>query len=129
MDTAPERKEKNVEDKLTNKIGEFGRWQIMFFVVVIIPVKFSAYTMPLGIIFLAPKTLFLCTDTNTTEVIKNLTCYSDCVKYEYYHQNGNNIISEWDLICDRAWLANFAQSSNMCGILIGSLVFGFLSDR
>lgn len=120
---------REVEDIIDERIGSFGKWHIIFFLLVIVPVKFSAYTVSLGIIFLAPHTTFRCIETNITDVIENSTCYSDCIKYQYYSQLESTIISEWDLICDRAWLANLVQTLNMCGILVGSIVFGYISDR
>lgn len=120
---------REVEDIIDKRIGSFGKWHIIFFLLVIVPVKFSAYTVSLGIIFLAPHTTFRCIKTNFTDVIENSTCYSDCIKYQYYSQFESTIISEWDLICDRAWLANLVQTLNMCGILVGSIAFGYISDR
>lgn len=120
---------KKVEDIICERIGSFGRWHVIFFLLVIVPVKFCAYTVSLGIIFLAPRTTFRCVETNFTDVIEDSTCYSDCIKYQYYSQFESTIISEWDLVCDRAWLANLVQTLNMCGILVGSIVFGYISDR
>ncbi|XP_032992180.1 solute carrier family 22 member 6-A-like [Lacerta agilis] len=41
----------------------------------------------------------------------------------------NTIISEWDLVCDSRTLRQMAQSIYMAGVLIGSVLFGGLSDR
>ncbi|XP_020633127.3 solute carrier family 22 member 6-A [Pogona vitticeps] len=41
----------------------------------------------------------------------------------------NTIVSEWDLVCDARSLRQMAQSIYMAGVLIGSIVFGGLSDR
>uniref|UniRef100_A0A7E5A0H0 MFS domain-containing protein n=1 Tax=Panagrellus redivivus TaxID=6233 RepID=A0A7E5A0H0_PANRE len=38
-------------------------------------------------------------------------------------------IQRWDLVCDRAVLKAFIQSTYYCGQMLGSLVFGFLGDR
>lgn len=120
------------EDTLTNAIGRFGRWHIMLLVVLIVPTKMSAMWAQMAIIFLAPKTTFYCVERNNITqdtVIENETCYSDCVKYEYVSEFDNTIISEWDLICERKWLTNFTQTVCMFGILVGSIVFGFIADR
>lgn len=73
------------------------------------------------------------TDTLTSGVhidAMNNTCYSNCKKYEYDATPFvNTIISEWDLVCERQWLASFTQMVLQLGVLIGSIVFGFLSDR
>lgn len=39
------------------------------------------------------------------------------------------ILSEWDLVCDKQYLADLAQTITMLGILFGNMVFGYLSDK
>lgn len=41
----------------------------------------------------------------------------------------NTIAIEWDLVCQKQYLANLAQTITMLGILFGNMVFGYLSDR
>ncbi|KAL4719751.1 hypothetical protein ACJJTC_013311 [Scirpophaga incertulas] len=92
--------------------------------------KKSVIWMMLGIIFLAPKTTFRCIQgmENRSDYL-NATCYHDCLKYEYFSEFDSSIISEWDLICDRAWLVNLVQMIFMFGVLVGSIIFGFIADR
>lgn len=40
-----------------------------------------------------------------------------------------SIVTDWDLVCDREWLAKLCQPTFMLGVLIGALVFGDLADR
>lgn len=117
------------KDKLINAIGELGKWQVLMLMLVVWPTKISAGWQQLGIIFIAPTTTFMCTDTNLTEKVENSKCYSDCTNYEYHTEFGNTIISQWELICDRAWMAHFTQTVNMFGVLVGSVFFGFIADR
>lgn len=127
--TEVSRTEKNIE-KLSKAIGDFGRWHAMLLICVITPIRMTAVWNHMAIIFLAPKTVFWCAeDRNFTEYIKNSTCYSDCLRYEFYSDFENTIISQWNLICDKAWLANFAQTICMFGVLLGSILFGFIADR
>ncbi|XP_052750909.1 organic cation transporter protein-like [Galleria mellonella] len=124
--------EKTVDegDKLAKAIGSFGLWQILIFLLATVPSKISGIWAQLSIIYLAPKTTFVCVERgNTTEGILNSTCYDDCVKYEYFSIFESSIISEWGLICERAWLANFTQTMYMFGVLVGSVMFGFIADR
>ena len=41
----------------------------------------------------------------------------------------NNIVTDWDLVCEREWLAKLCQPTFMLGVLIGALVFGDIADR
>ena len=38
-------------------------------------------------------------------------------------------VTEWDLVCDRQWMVGMASSFYMLGLLLGSFVVGFSSDR
>ncbi|XP_077367079.1 solute carrier family 22 member 16 [Festucalex cinctus] len=40
-----------------------------------------------------------------------------------------SIVTDWDLVCKRAWLAKLCQPTFMLGVLIGALVFGDVADR
>lgn len=119
-------------DPFTSLVGHLGSWQLRIFVPIIF-VKLSSGWVQLMILFLTPKTNFWCvefeSETNMT-IGNNKTCYKDCVSYKYDSSPfDNTIVSEWDLICERGWLASFTQTVLQFGILIGSILFGFLSDR
>ncbi|XP_047537696.1 organic cation transporter protein-like [Vanessa atalanta] len=119
------------EDGLADLIGQFGKWQFIVLATVSI-VKLSSAWSQMAILFLTPNLTFWCSNfgDNTTSTGQNMTCYDDCIEYSYDTSPfGNTIISEWDLVCDRAWLASFTQMVLQFGILIGSILFGFLSDR
>ncbi|XP_077870425.1 organic cation transporter protein-like [Saccoglossus kowalevskii] len=50
----------------------------------------------------------------------------------YYYGNDNvrsSVVTEWDLVCDRAWLREMARSSVYAGSLVGSLILSPLSDK
>ncbi|KAM3958892.1 organic cation transporter protein-like [Aphomia sociella] len=116
-------------DKLSKATGSFGIWHILVFVIVTFPSKICGIWAQLSIIYLAPKTSFVCYTRNSSEDIVNSTCYDDCVDYEYTSIFEKSIISEWGLICEKAWLANFTQTMYMFGVLVGSVIFGFIADR
>ncbi|XP_036405952.1 solute carrier family 22 member 16 [Megalops cyprinoides] len=40
-----------------------------------------------------------------------------------------SIVMDWDLVCEREWLAKLCQPTFMLGVLIGALVFGDIADR
>ncbi|XP_068794129.1 solute carrier family 22 member 16 isoform X3 [Struthio camelus] len=41
----------------------------------------------------------------------------------------STIVTEWDLVCDREWLAKLIQPTFMLGVLIGAVIFGDIADR
>ncbi|KAK2856213.1 hypothetical protein Q5P01_004948 [Channa striata] len=40
-----------------------------------------------------------------------------------------SIVTEWNLVCEKEWLAKLCQPTFMLGVLIGALVFGDIADR
>ncbi|KAM8846748.1 solute carrier family 22 member 16 [Synchiropus picturatus] len=40
-----------------------------------------------------------------------------------------SIVTDWDLVCEKEWLAKLCQPTFMFGVLIGALVFGDIADR
>ncbi|KAJ7418278.1 D-aspartate oxidase-like isoform X3 [Willisornis vidua] len=41
----------------------------------------------------------------------------------------NTVVTQWDLVCDREWLAKLIQPTFMLGVLIGAVIFGDIADR
>ncbi|XP_026871329.2 solute carrier family 22 member 16 isoform X1 [Electrophorus electricus] len=53
-----------------------------------------------------------------------------CGRYLYDHsQVEQSIVTDWDLVCEKEWLAKLSQPTFMLGVLIGALVFGDIADR
>ncbi|CAH0596531.1 unnamed protein product [Chrysodeixis includens] len=132
METKIPSEEKSVkkEDSLTKLIGDFGKWQLLVLGTVSL-VKLNTAWVQMAILFLTPNLTFRCVDLpNSTIEVQNSTCYGGCLKYEYDTSPfDNTIVSEWDLVCERRWLASFTQMMLQAGILVGSVIFGFFSDR
>ncbi|KAM6906031.1 solute carrier family 22 member 16 [Lycodopsis pacificus] len=40
-----------------------------------------------------------------------------------------SIVTDWDLVCEKEWLAKLCQPTFMLGVLVGALLFGDLADR
>lgn len=119
------------EDYIEKCIGAFGVWQLGICMVASMT-RYTAISNMLSIIFLTPKTHFMCKHfkNNTIMEVKNSTCYEDCVKYEYRQDIfQETLISEFGLICDRAWLASLTQTILMLGFVVGVSMFGWISDR
>nr|KAF6463120.1 solute carrier family 22 member 16 [Molossus molossus] len=41
----------------------------------------------------------------------------------------STVVTHWDLVCNREWFARLIQPTFMLGVLLGALIFGYLSDR
>ncbi|XP_028902750.1 solute carrier family 22 member 16 isoform X1 [Ornithorhynchus anatinus] len=41
----------------------------------------------------------------------------------------STVVTEWDLVCHREWLAKLIQPTFMFGVLLGAVIFGDLADR
>lgn len=118
------------QDPFAKLLGEFGRWQFLVFGTISL-VKLSSGWVQMAILFLIPNLTFWCKNLpNSTEPLSNNTCYKGCLEYRYDASPfENTIVSAWDLVCERRWLASFTQMMLQLGILVGSITFGFLSDR
>nr|XP_006626391.1 PREDICTED: solute carrier family 22 member 16 [Lepisosteus oculatus] len=60
----------------------------------------------------------------------NKTVYSCSGSYIYDQSEvQQSIVTEWDLVCEKEWLAKLSQPTFMLGVLIGALIFGDIADR
>ncbi|KAG7299051.1 hypothetical protein JYU34_017526 [Plutella xylostella] len=108
-------------DTIQKCMGSFGKYQLLLCLLVFLS-KFPVAFHQLSIAFLAPKVSFECQDGG------NNTC--PCANPIYDTSIfTNTIVMEWDLICGSKWLVGFTQTLFQLGVLIGSIVFGILSDR
>lgn len=112
-------------DYIENIIGRFGLYQswILFLIAVSrYPTEFQLT----NVVFILPSVDYVCLDPNAL----NATNFCPCDNPDY-DTSGivNSVTSTWDLICGRTWIASLAQSMLQIGILAGSLVYGYISDR
>ncbi|KYO24720.1 solute carrier family 22 member 16 [Alligator mississippiensis] len=60
----------------------------------------------------------------------NKSVFSCSHGYIYDHTKWTStIVTEWDLVCEREWLAKLTQPTFMLGVLIGAVIFGDIADR
>ncbi|KAM4770788.1 solute carrier family 22 member 16 [Rhinophrynus dorsalis] len=60
----------------------------------------------------------------------NKTLFSCSDGYYYDPTNlDSSVVTDWDLVCEREWLAKLIQPTFMLGVLIGAVVFGDIADR
>ena len=141
---------KSFDDVLVS-LGEFGRYQKRVYFLLFLPTIFSAMHK-LSWVFLGAKTPHRCrlpgepedatfvVDPNFDSpftVVDSCSYNSTqgdvfpCDNGWVYDRSvfGSSAVMDWDLVCeDKGWRAT-AQSLFMLGVLIGSYVFGDLSDK
>ncbi|KAK8757044.1 hypothetical protein V5799_000254 [Amblyomma americanum] len=60
----------------------------------------------------------------------NATSVVPCTSWEYdLDQFGNNIVSEWNLVCGRRWLIEVARLVYFSTCIVSLLLFGVLADQ
>lgn len=66
----------------------------------------------------------------TYDFYGNKTVKSCGGNFVYDHSEiQQSIVTDWDLVCEKEWLAKLCQPTFMLGVLIGALVFGDIADR
>lgn len=117
--------EDRIRDPVAGSIGDLGPWQI-WICVVIFMMKFPVGWHQLATVFLAPPTSFECAVPN------NLTdkCSDECTQLSYDRSIfKETIVTEWNLVCGKRYLASLVQTLFMFGILVGNIIFGIWSDK
>lgn len=110
-------------DIVQKSIGVLGRWHIWICLAIFL-VKFPVAWHQLSIVFLAPTAEFICANISLDK------CDEQCSVHVFNRSIfSETIISEWDLVCQRQYLADITQTITMLGILFGNMVFGYLSDK
>ncbi|XP_063991549.1 organic cation transporter protein [Diachasmimorpha longicaudata] len=69
-------------------------------------------------------------NVNDTNDITRTTVHKSCREFVYDTSiYKSTTTTEWNLVCDRAWLRATGDSVFMVGVMIGSMIFGGLSDK
>lgn len=92
---------------------------------VVFPLKFPVAWHQMGIIFLGAAMNYTCASNSSLD-----KCSSECTSWNYDTSVfTSTIVSEWNLVCEKANLVNLSQTIFMFGILVGGVVFGSLADK
>ncbi|XP_037132657.1 solute carrier family 22 member 21-like [Syngnathus acus] len=135
-------------DRVVAILGEYGRYQILIMVLLSLTVIPCGYmgVMP---IFIADTPAYQCrnwlksmpcdgnssscypskVDANWSEAVEPCNGTDRCVDGWIFSNESYTIVSEWELVCENAWKVPTSTSLYFTGVLLGSLIFGQLSDR
>ncbi len=53
---------------------------------------------------------------------------SSCSRLYFVDEDETTVVTEWTLVCDRAWLGPLTMSTFMAGVMTGALFLGGLAD-
>ncbi|XP_048582191.1 organic cation transporter protein [Nematostella vectensis] len=111
-------------DDIFAHVRSFGSYQRTLWVVFYF-LMFPVCGQFVSVVFAFGTPRFHCATPNLT--CSPNTCCNNCTEYEFDGPM-RTTVSEWNLICDRAYLGATLQSCFFAGMLIGSLVSGLISD-
>ncbi|XP_015791919.1 organic cation transporter protein [Tetranychus urticae] len=114
-------------ETVSDIIGGWGPWHtniFLFYFSCLIFSVFDKLTMP----FFAPPIDYWCSKPLMYKNSSNI-CSANCEVWTYDKSFWiSTVIDKWDLVCGRSWLASFAQSCFMAGVILGAVIFARLSD-
>ncbi|XP_028809350.1 organic cation transporter protein isoform X2 [Denticeps clupeoides] len=140
-------------DHILNQIGGFGKFQKILYVWICLPQILLAFHM-LVTVFTGAAPPHLCRSTRPPPPdpgpgLNFSHPGSACVSPEHLNHSGDTpapggctggweyskevflstVVTEWDLVCDRANLNVIGSAVYMFGLLLGAVVFGPLADK
>lgn len=122
-------------DNILKDIGQFGRYQKKIYLLLNLMSLFQCCQM-LSLVFVADIPQWQCSKEEQSLLdqrrnSQGYPCYKNASVCQNIIFSGEftSIATEWNLVCDQEYKANFAQSVMMSGCLIGVLISGRISDR
>ncbi|KAJ7333877.1 hypothetical protein OS493_015970 [Desmophyllum pertusum] len=112
-------------DDIIKTVSEFGRWQKFIYFTTCALVIVPSGIHIAGMYFITGTPKFHCVTPNVT--CDENKCCDNCTEYVF---DGPFIstTTEWNLICDRAHVGANVQAGYAAGMLVGSFIFGAISD-
>lgn len=115
-------------DDILKRIGEFGPWQRAIYILSCVFVLIPSGLHTAGVPFITGTPKFQCAtpdvECEVNKCCKNCTNYAFIGPYAY-----NSTVTEYNLICDRAFIGANVQAVFGAGMLLGSFIFGAVSDN
>ncbi|XP_070565753.1 organic cation transporter protein-like [Ptychodera flava] len=137
-------------------IGEWGLYQTLMYWLITIPGTWFCVWPMMSVVFQAgfPETYYCNVGENSQlnqsipiiDMEDGSPVYDNCYMYVnssvdnstmpcsdgWYYESDNfaeTIVTEWDLVCEEAFLSQLSQSIFMVGVMIGAFIAGYLSDK
>lgn len=114
-------------DQVFHLVGEIGPQQILYFLYTAIIGGLFVSGQMLQIVFTGATPEYQC--WNGSKPLTTACDLSNKCDEPHYTSRFTSIITEWDLICHRAYLSKLVQAVFMAGVMLGAFVFGYISDR
>ncbi|PFX17295.1 Solute carrier family 22 member 21 [Stylophora pistillata] len=114
----------NFDDILTS-VSSFGYLQRIIYLATCCLVIIPSCLQVIGLVFFAGTPKFHCVTPNVS--CADSKCCTNCTDY-VFDGPFTSSVSEWNLICDKAYVGANVQAVFSAGMLIGSLLFGATSD-
>jgi len=117
-------------DSIFREIGSSGRQQVKYgFALCLLKVYAPFHVLQYTFVGTTPS--FICTNRDGSSLKDK--CFdnkvSSCSNLTFDPTAPSTIVSEWNLICDRNWMAKATMSTLMIGFLVGAFLLGNLADR
>lgn len=140
-------------DEALSLLGKWGKWQVVYYVMLSLAVMFPAAWHMLAIVYIGFKPDHHC-KLDASDVVnasipyeRNLagaSVLSSCSAYvnlslgndtqscqngwTYLGDDGSTIVTEWDLVCARDYWSQTSQTVLVVGVMVGAMSFSALSD-
>ncbi|KAL0883589.1 hypothetical protein ABMA27_015740 [Loxostege sticticalis] len=122
-------KVKNIKfnNPIEKHFDKITRYHVYFFFLIFLS-KLPVFWHVLNLIFLSPPIDYHCISGGFVGNTTKNEC--PCIEPEWDRSVFlETMQTKFNLICDKKWLVSFSQSMSYVGTLIGSLLFGVLSDK
>lgn len=125
-------------EDLIEQTGGCGRYQVILCIIVHSMKTVTCFSMLL-MVFGAAKPDWWCANdledlnvTFTHDMPQYKSCTfnngtSSCTKF-VFDDSMKTVATQWDLVCDKAWVSSTITSLQMAGVLVGNLVCGQVAD-
>lgn len=112
-------------DDVLRYVGEFGWWQKFLYFSSCFVIIVSSALQIASLVFATGTPKFQCVTPNVT--CDENKCCEECKNYSF-DGSFTSTVTEWSLICDKAHIAAIVQAFFVVGMMVGSLLFGVVSD-